>query len=451
MGAPCMLEHRSAYARRSALTGEPASATLALVRDDVPAGDGTAFLAARALNPDITAKALRAVSEIVAARFYVPPAMLARILREADPVATVGPGAIRFEGFSACCSAYIRLDLADEALEVRQRRHGTTNVDFGPELRAALARVGRDSGLDITIGADGLAIAHESAAVEERKVPLPLRWIRGFGEVQVHLSRMRRAATIPRVAAHRFLRAQQGSKSDHLQWIMATGTGLRSTARRAVGAVPLRGAHRLRVLEPLMPSADAMEIWVDDKAGSTAWVLRLGAQRVTLALNAEPWRGFSGDGGLLFALATGRETGCAALRGQLCWQDRLTPDDLMAATGLSADALDRALATIAAEGLVGFDLETGAYFHRVLPFRLDRTERLNPRLRAARALVEAGAVTLGPDAASVASDGVTHRLRATETALTCTCPWYAKHKATRGPCKHALAVEIAMEAARDRG
>ncbi|MEM6490217.1 MAG: SWIM zinc finger family protein, partial [Pseudomonadota bacterium] len=227
---------------------------------------------------------------------------------------------------------------------------------------------------------------------------------------------------------------------------------LRSAARRIAGAVPLRGGHRLRVLEPLMAFVETLEIWVDDRAGSTAWVLRFGEQRLTLVLNAEPWRGFSGDGGLLSALAGGqdrrRTAGAAALRAQLCWQDRLAPADLIASTGLSAEGLQRALAVLAAEGLVGFDLATGAYFHRVLPFRLDRIDRLNPRLAAARALFDAGAVTLGTETATVVSDGVTHTLRSVDGTLCCTCPWYARHRLTRGPCKHALAVQMAMEADR---
>ncbi|WP_230374315.1 SWIM zinc finger family protein [Pontivivens ytuae] len=437
------------YRTRSELEATSSGTWLRLASEgdasDVPRG----FLVTRALSPDVTARSLRAVSEIVGSRFYVPPAMLARILREADPVATVSPGAVRFEGFSACCSAYIRLDLGDDALDVAEHRNGTTNVDFGPELRAALARVRRDSTLDITIGEDSVGISHESAAVVERKVPLPLRWIRGFGEVQVHLVRMRRTANVPRIAAHRFLRAQPRSKTDHLQWITVTASGLRTSARQSDGAVPLRGGHRLRVLEPLMPFADEMEIWIDDATGSTAWVLVLGAQRLTLVLNAEPWRGFSGDGGLLSDLAGADESDVAALRAQFHWQDRLVPAELAEATGLAADTLDRALARAAAEGLVGFDLATGAYFHRVLPFRLDRMERLNPRLKAARALVEAGAVELGTDSAKVTSDGVVHELRLSGDALSCTCPWHAKHKTARGPCKHALAVDMAMEAGRD--
>ncbi|MEM7528546.1 MAG: SWIM zinc finger family protein [Pseudomonadota bacterium] len=446
-----MLEHGFAYHGRSALAHAPARATLMLASDRSAEAESAPYLVARARHPDITARCLRAVSEIVASRFYVPPAMLVRILREADPVATVSPGAVRFEGFSACCSAYIRHDIADDGLEPRERRHGTTNVDFGPELRAALAQVRRDSQLDITVGQESVVIAHETTEVEERKVPLPLRWVRGFGEVQVHLARMHRAISLPRIGAHRFLRAQPRSKTDHLQWITVAGSGLRSASRESSGAVPLRGGHRLRVLEPLMPFAEGMEIWHDARTGSTAWVLCLGAQRLTLVLNAEPWRGFSGDGGLLADLAKGMDGGAAALRAQLSWQDRITPADLSKATGLPTASVDRALAMLAAEGLIGFDLATGAYFHRVLPFRLDRMERLNPRLKAARALVEAGAVELLPNGAKVVSDGVVHELHAVEDGLSCTCPWYAKHKATRGPCKHALAVEIAMEAVRDRG
>ncbi|MEL6575875.1 MAG: SWIM zinc finger family protein, partial [Pseudomonadota bacterium] len=134
----------------------------------------------------------------------------------------------------------------------------------------------------------------------------------------------------------------------------------------------------------------------------------------------------------------------------LAWQDQLSPPSLSDTTGLPPDRLEQALAIVATEGLVGFDLSAGAYFHRVLPFRLDRMERLNPRLKSARKLFAAGAVTLGDEVSTVASDGVVHELRIKAGQLTCTCPWYAKHKGARGPCKHALAVELAMEAAHDR-
>ncbi|MBT8408473.1 MAG: SWIM zinc finger family protein, partial [Alphaproteobacteria bacterium] len=337
------------YPARSALDEAPAGLHLGLVSaaDRAPAS----FLEARALQPQTTAIALRAVSEIVGARFYIPPAMLARILRAADPVATVGTERVRFEGFSACCSAYIRLDLGPEALDVKARRSGTTNVDFGPELRAALARVRDGSKLDIAIGPEAVAITHDGAAVTERKVPLPVRWIKGFGEVQVHMADMRPAFTLPRVAAQRFLRALPRSGSDHLQWLTATSQGIRSSTRHSHGAVPLRGAHRLVVLATLAAHSRDMTVFVNEALGSTAWRMNLGGQSLTLTLNAEPWRGFSGDGALLPDLARD-SAGIAALRALLNWQDRIEPAEMSGRAGLGKAQTKQALARLAGLGLV---------------------------------------------------------------------------------------------------
>jgi hypothetical protein len=87
-------------------------------------------------QPRVIADLLLALSRVVGSRFHIPPAMLARILREADPVVTVSEDRLRFEGFSACCSTYARADLLPEALDGTMLAHGTTNVD--PQARAYL-------------------------------------------------------------------------------------------------------------------------------------------------------------------------------------------------------------------------------------------------------------------------------------------------------------------------
>jgi hypothetical protein len=405
----------------------------------------TNFLTARALYPDVTARSLRAVSEIVGSRFYVPPAMLARILREADPVATVSPGAVRFEGFSACCSAYIRLDIGDGALKVSHRQNGTTNVDFGPALRGALASVGKDASLELGIGTDAVEVVYDGKAIVEKKVALPVRWIKGFAEVQVIMSGMTPAFRLSRVAAQRFLRALPRSKNDNLQWVSAPGGAARMAAREVSGAVPLRGGHRLRVLETLSLHAEGLDVFVNHDTGATAWVLDFGTQRLSLVLNAEPWRGFSGDGGLLSQIATSDGSAAAAVRAQLNWQDKIDLAAMAKTTQLSEDAVRSALAELAAIGLVGFDLASQGYFHRVLPFDLKRIASLNPRLKAAEALLAKGAVHITGDVADVASDGVTHRVQPDGDGWRCTCPWYAKNGVQRGPCKHVLAVEMYLE------
>ena len=210
-------------------------------------------------------------SNPVAPSAYVPPAMRERIIRESDPVATVGPGMVRFEGFSSCTSAYARLDLSDEALAVENRQNRTTNVDFGQAIRSALAEVRSDGRLDVSIGAKGVAIAPERAAVHEKKVPLPVRWVRGFGEVHVAMAGMEPRFSTSKIAAQRFIRTIARGNLDHLQWISATPSGLHSAARPTKGAVPLRGGHRVRALEPLAALAKSMDVWAAPGGAASAW------------------------------------------------------------------------------------------------------------------------------------------------------------------------------------
>lgn len=440
-----MNEHVYRYAAPSVLDADDGGRRLSLASDTSAAPEGEAvFLEARALQPEITAKGLRVVSEIVGSRFYVPPSMLAKILREADPVATVGADAVRFEGFSACCSAYVRHDIGEDALEVRARRKGTTNVDFGPEVRGALAGVGRDSDLGLKIGSDTVEIATGGKAMIEKKVPLPTRWLRGFAEVQRAIAGMEPGFSLPRVAAQRFLRGLPRGKNDQLVWLSASGQTVRSSAREAQGAVPLRGSHRLRVFEALSALADRLDVHVNRVTGATAWTLDFGPQRVMLVLNVEPWRGFSGDGGLLHHIAKDAQ-GMAAVRAHLHWQDHIVAAELAETTGLSDDAVETALAQLASAGQLGFDLATGAYFHRVLPFDMTRIDALNPRLKAAKALVSDGAVRRDGERIEVQSENVVHRVSLDDEGWRCTCPWYAKNGRARGPCKHILAAELELD------
>jgi hypothetical protein len=69
------------------------------------AGEHPAFFRGRLTKPRLVAQLLRGLSKVVGSRFYIPPAMLSRIVTLADPVVTSGGGLLRFEGFSACASA----------------------------------------------------------------------------------------------------------------------------------------------------------------------------------------------------------------------------------------------------------------------------------------------------------------------------------------------------------
>lgn len=75
-----------------------------------------------------------AVAAIARARYFDPsrPAF-------ADPVVTSNVDTLRFESFSGCCGVHARLDLPPGVLDGQPAANGTTNVDFNPPMRAALA------------------------------------------------------------------------------------------------------------------------------------------------------------------------------------------------------------------------------------------------------------------------------------------------------------------------
>jgi hypothetical protein len=134
----------------------------------------------------------------------------------------------------------------------------------------------------------------------------------------------------------------------------------------------------------------------------------------------------------------------ARVRSALHWQTRLDAQSLASELRLGVAEVTDALHVLGACGMAGFDVTDGHYFHRVLPLDLSAVDDMHPRLADAKALLDAGAVTVlkaEPFEATVRSGELSHRVREKAGELHCTCPWFAAHRGQRGPCKHVLAAE----------
>ena len=105
------------------------------------------FFSGQLIRPRRTAGLLRGLMNIVRSRFHIPAAMLNRILAESDPVVTCSDDRLRFDGFSACCGAYARIDLLPDSVDGETFGRGTTNVDFNQPMLTALAKI-RDNDRD---------------------------------------------------------------------------------------------------------------------------------------------------------------------------------------------------------------------------------------------------------------------------------------------------------------
>ncbi len=398
-------------------------------------------------EPRAVCDLLLALTDVVRSDFRIPDPDLF------DPVVTASEELLRFEAFSSCAGVYARIDLPADSFSARILGRGTTNVDFNDPMRAALTRVREDEPCRLAVGPDSVELDHGGEVHVEKKVKLPARWLSGFGEVQACQQRLRPHAEFAGFAARALLRSLPRTGTAKLP-VLTTGTGPRFSRRDGAGRVRVEGVHRLRLLEPLLASARSLRVWADDAHGTSAWQLDVGCGCFFLLLSPGVYRGFSGEGGLLHDLAgAGGEPLVASVQGLLRWQARVDADALARSVGRGGHDVAAALAALGARGLVGYDVAAAAYFHRELPFDLDRVELLQPRLRNARRLLEQDRVsrldesTEGQAVFGVGGTGVLHVVRLRDGQDRCTCPWFSKYRGQRGPCKHVLAARLFAESA----
>ncbi|MET0715558.1 MAG: SWIM zinc finger family protein [Mycetocola sp.] len=400
-------------------------------------------------RPRLSAALLLSVSKVAGTRFYVPAAVIQAVIRAADPVVTSDGGQLRFESFSVCNGVYARADFSGDALDDGFLASGTTNVDFNPPMRNALARLRDTDAVHLSVGADDVTISTLRETIVERKVPLPARWLRGFAEVQLVQVGMTPRFDLDTARARRFLSvvARERRKGDW--WAAPSASGVTLAAAPLPGAVRIAGLERLKLLANHAREARGLRVWAtdDDADGATAWELEVPDSRLTLALSPQPNRGFSGEGNVLRDVVDDAVVVLAErLRPQITGVARIDTTELAQQTGEEVEVVNRALNVLASSGVVGFDLSTCEFFSRELPFDADAMALLHPRLQGARSLGPDAVVILERTAtttvAAVAGRTANYVVRASGAERSCTCPWYEKHAGSRGPCKHVLAFEL---------
>lgn len=357
--------------------------------------------------PKSFAQNLLVLSKIVRTHFFLatPPGYL-------DPVITASPSIMRLEAFSACCSVYVRADLPAEAFDGEILRSGTTNVDFGTPMQVALARIADGDAIQFQVGRDEVELTFNEESIIERKVQLPTRWVKSFTEVQTLQPRLVPKAQVNRDQAVKFFRTLPTGKSPkQTLFAVPSGGGLRLSTRPTSAAVGFTGVHRVRAIEPLLPSCDFLRIWADDEMGISGWEVSGASGRLFLLLSPQPHRGFSGEGQNLQSLAT-------------------APWEFTQA---------------------GFDVTTQSYFDRTLPLDLTGMQKIQPRLKSASKLLEQGEliivkrITVTEIDLTVPGTDTQHYVRLRDDGDACSCRWHSQYQGKRGPCKHILAARMRIE------
>src|SRR6185437_14158307 len=168
---------------------------------------------------------------------------------------------LRFEAFSGCCGVYARIDLLPGAVSGETFGRGTTNVDFNQGMLSALAMIRDSDEVCLNVGSDEVALSRNQQTVVEKKVKLPIRWLKGFVEVQACQSRMQPRLEISGAEAARFLRSLPRMKTNRrATWVVPAGRGLRLSQVENRDAVRIGGLERLRALEDLADQARRLRI-----------------------------------------------------------------------------------------------------------------------------------------------------------------------------------------------
>jgi hypothetical protein len=415
------------------------------------------FFSGRFVSPKQTADLLLTLSAISRTRFFSPGEARERMLAAADPVVTSDGGQLRIEVFSVCCGAYARLDLRANALDGEWIGRGTTNVDFNTPMRTALATVMDSEDVALTVGADCVELKRGDQSVIERKVKLPVHWLKGFVEVQVYQSALKPVLELPALELAKIIRTlprQNIMQAGAITYLVPAGKGIRLSQREAPGAVAVGAISRLKALEPVLRYAKSARFYSSDDAVTALELIFIDAS-LFLVLSPNAARGFSGEGQALSGLAQRSSMEVLArVKSALVWQQRIDPQELSSALGLDADSVLGALQVMGTRGLVGYDLSAGAFFHRQLPFDLALVEELHPRMKKARELLEQGGLRLsrakdGSAAAYVKGTAGEHYVQINGDGARCTCDWFAKNQGARGPCSHILATDLAMQEKED--
>jgi hypothetical protein len=440
-----------AYAPSSALTRQPEGNTLLLAAyaENAPASGAASFFQGQLRDSWLTARGLTTLAKVVASRF-VPQAAALR-----DPIVTAGAGQLRFEAFSSCNGVYARLDLGPAALDGEFVQSGTTNVDFNEPMVNALSRIGRAEPVRLSVGQQEVTLERAAGRVVERKVTLPERWIKGLTAAQGYLALMDEKLRLGRAQATQLLHALPAGTAKTDLYLALRGPRPTFGPVGGPGAVLVGGAHRLRLLDGLLPLSQGARVYATPDGQASAVVLELGGgHEFLLALSAGVTRGFSGEGTQLGAMLDELPAEWLAGANNLFRGNETFNPTLFGLThDLAPDTVARLCASLSAMGLLGFDLRTNQYFYRRLPFKTDRILRLNPRLKNARTLLgNADDVQL----VSIGANGRTEaRVRGTDVwhtvlvggpeAPRCTCQWYSSHQGQRGVCKHVLAAQLRFE------
>ena len=395
-------------------------------------------------DPYVTAKCWSTIAKVVRSSFGpIPPSLR-------DPIVSAGSERLRFEGFSSCNGVYVRLDMKPEAVDGEFIANGTTNVDFNDPMLNALNAIQKNEKVTLAVGQQDVQVITSKAKVVEKKVTLPMRWIKGLTSVQLYLADMDLKFELNKIQTIQLFQSlPKGNVKGDFFITKRAGKFMFSTLATA-DSVRIGGVQRLRLLEGILAIVDKIFIYESDDKQTCAVVCEFGKMQLLMAFSPDSYRGFSGEGNVLETMTENLPIEWVyGLNSLLKSNEMFDPTMLSIENDIDFGTMDNLTSNLSSMGLLGYDLSEKAHFYRRLPFKTERILSLNPRLKNAKKLIDNEEVEIVERKADyieakVKGSGVVHKVIIDNTSQRCTCDWFTAYQGKRGICKHILAVKMTI-------
>lgn len=393
-------------------------------------------------DPYLTARCWTTLSKVVRSGFGPIPASLR------DPIVSAGAERLRFEGFSSCNGVYVRLDMMPDAVDGEFIASGTTNVDFNEPMLNALNAIQKNEKVVLAVGQKEVQVVTAQQKVTEKKVTLPLRWIKGLTSVQLYLAEMDLVFEMNRVQVIQLFQGIPKGNAKGEFFITPRAGKFMFSPIAAPGSVRIGGIQRLRLMEGLLAMVDKMLFYQSADRESCAVVAQFQNMQLMMAFSPDAYRGFSGEGKALENMIEQVPVEWVyGLNSLLKSNETFDPTLLSLENDIAFDTMDSLTASLSSMGLLGYDLSDARHFYRRLPFKTERILSLNPRLKNAKKLVATDDIEILKregtyTEAKVKGADVFHKVIIEGEQSRCTCNWFTNYQGKRGLCKHILAVKM---------
>ncbi|PBJ14315.1 SWIM zinc finger family protein [Flavobacterium sp. ACN6] len=404
----------------------------------------TCFFWGSLTDPYVTAKCWSTIAKVVRSSFGpIPPSLR-------DPIVSAGSERLRFEGFSSCNGVYVRLDMKPEAIDGEFIASGTTNVDFNDPMLNALNAIQKNEKVTLAVGQQDVQVITSKAKVTEKKVTLPMRWIKGLTSVQLYLADMDIKFELNKIQTIQLFQSlPKGSVKGDFFITKRAGKFMFSTLATA-DSVRIGGVQRLRLLEGILAIVDKIFIYESADKQTCAIVAEFGKMQLLMAFSPDSYRGFSGEGNVLETMTENLPIEWVyGLDSLLKSNETFDPTMLSIENDIDFGTMDNLTSNLSSMGLLGYDLSEKSHFYRRLPFKTERILSLNPRLKNAKKLIDNEDIEIIEKRANyieakVKGSGVLHKVIIDDSSQRCTCDWFTAYQGKRGICKHILAVKMTV-------